>query len=431
MKYNHRMLGALKEIVDRTKRSLNHEAGHALTAYDYGFGADEFLVEVANDPAGATYRGRIGIRSVSDEEIEKMDEAKKRCYGIVCAAGVAGEFVALGNIEQRNLHDGSKDRQLLARFTTVPLEEFIEDAKIVVGGRREVHRRVAEYMEAKFWEWIKAHPEAPDGLYTVLDRHAMGKMFAEVRDAANRLMDERYSKGDIRSAWITTWAHEAGHAVVAEHFGLPLQRVVIRVAPDGYTTMMCIYDWEKHIPSEEDTVASHAFKISTAAAAGTAAEILLNGKPNPASFDPQNPDNVQILALAQKLGAREGTNIDTFIPRAKEALEFHREAFDKTSGFFLQRADALLAESAKSENYGKDLIVASRRDLDALLERVREREIPKMFSFKGTIWRCSHSTGWIASCQSGMTGKVTASTWKELQACIRSAVLSKSKEGDG
>src|SRR5580704_10758414 len=100
--------------------------------------------------------------------------------------------------------------------------------------------------------------------------------------------------------------------------------------------MMCIYDWEKHILSE-DTVASNAFKISAAAAAGTAAEILVNGNPNPASFDPQNPDNVQILTLAQKLGAPEGTNIETFIPCAKETVEFHREVFDKMSGFFLQR----------------------------------------------------------------------------------------------
>jgi hypothetical protein len=131
----------LKEIAERTKRSMSHEAGHALTAYDYGFGADEFLVEVANDPTGATYRGRIGLRFVSDEEIKKMEEAKRRCYGIVCAAGAAGEFVALGNIAQQNLHDESKDRQLLARFTTAPIEEFIEDAKIIVGGRREVHAR--------------------------------------------------------------------------------------------------------------------------------------------------------------------------------------------------------------------------------------------------------------------------------------------------
>src|ERR1039457_6003641 len=99
-------------------------------------------------------------------------------------------------------------------------------------------------------------------------------------------------------------------------------------------------------------------------AAGTAAEILVNGNPNPASFDPQNPDNVQILTLAQKLGAPEATNIETFIPCAKETLEFHREVFDKTSGFFLQRADALLSESTRPENYGKDLIVASRKELD-------------------------------------------------------------------
>jgi hypothetical protein len=327
------MLDILKEIAEQTKRSMSHEAGHALTAYDYGFGADEFAVEVLNDPTGATYRGHIGLRLVSDVEIKEMGEAKKRCYGIVCAAGVAGEFVALGNIAQQNLRDESKDRQLLARFTTAPIEEFIEDAKVIVGGKREVHRKVAEYLEAKFWEWIKAHPETPDGLYTVMDKQAMGLMFAQIRDAANRLMDEKYGKGDIRRAWIATWAHEAGHAVVAEHFGLPLERVVLRVAPDGYTTMMCIYDWEKHIPPKEDTVASNAFKISTAAAAGTAAEILLNGKPNPASFDPQNPDNVQILTLAQKLGAPEGTNIETFIPCAKETSEFHREVFDKTSGF--------------------------------------------------------------------------------------------------
>jgi hypothetical protein len=422
------MPDVLKEIAERTKRFMSHEAGHALTAHDYGFDADEFLVDVTNDPTGATYRGRIGFRLVPDEEIKKMDEAKRRCYGIVCAAGVAGEFVALGNIAQQNLHDESKDRQLLARFTTAPIEEFIEDAKIIVGARSEVHRKVAEYMETKFWEWIKAHPEMPDGLYTVLDKQAMGLMFAQVQDAANRLMDEKYGKGDIRRAWITTWAHEAGHAVVAEHFGLPLRRVVLRVAPDGYTSMMCIYDWEKHMPSKGDTVASNAFKISAAAAAGTAAEILLNGRPNPASFDPQNPDNVQILTLAQKLGAPEGTNIDMFIPCAKETLEFHREVFDKTSGFFLQRADALLAESTQPENYGKDLIVASRKELDDLLERVRKGESPKAFSFRGTIWSCSHSTGWMALRQQGMKGKVTASTWKELVTCIKSVVLSKTNE---
>ena len=90
-----------------------------------------------------------------------MDEAKKRCYGIVCAAGAAGEFVALGNIAQQNLHDGSKDRQLLARFTNAPIEEFIEDAKIIVGGMREVHRKVAEYLEAKFWEWIRCTLRCP------------------------------------------------------------------------------------------------------------------------------------------------------------------------------------------------------------------------------------------------------------------------------
>lgn len=357
-----------------------------------------------------------------------MDDAKKRCYGIVCAAGAAGEFVALGNIAQQNLHDESRDRQLLKRVTNAPIEEFIEDAKIVVAARREVHSKVAEYLETKFWGWIKVHPESPDGLYTVLDKQGMGVMFAQVQDAANRLMDEKYSKGDIRRAWITTWAHEAGHAVVAEHFGLPLQRVIIRVAPDGYTTMMCIYDWEEHTPSKEDTVASWAFKISAAAAAGTAAEILHNGEPNPASFDPQNPDNVQILTLAQKLGAPEGTNIDTFIPCAKETLEFHREVFDEVSRFFLQRADALLTESTKPENYGKDLILASRKELDDLLMRVREEESPRAFSFKGTIWRCWHSTGWMSFCQSGMKGTVTASTWKELVARIKSAVLSKSTE---
>ncbi len=77
------------------ERSMSHEAGHALTAYDYGFGADEFLVEVANDPTGATYRGRIGLRFVSDEEIKKMGEAKRRCYGIVCAAGARVVLLAL------------------------------------------------------------------------------------------------------------------------------------------------------------------------------------------------------------------------------------------------------------------------------------------------------------------------------------------------
>jgi hypothetical protein len=225
-----------------------------------------------------------------------------------------------------------------------------------------------------------------------------------------------------------TFHEPRGRPRSAEHFELPLQKVVLRVAPDGYTTMMCIYDWEKHIPAEDDTVASNAFKISAAAAAGTAAEILFNGKPNPASFDPQNPDNVQILTLARKLGAPGGISIETFIPCAKETLEFHREVFNKTSGFFLQRADALLAESTRPENYGKDLIVASRKELDDLLYQVRERENPKAYSFQGTTWSCSHSTGWMAFCQSGMKGKVTASTWKELAACIKSAVLSKTNE---
>jgi len=213
------MHDVLKEIAESTKRSMSHEAGHALTAHDYGFGPDEFLVEVGNSPTSTTYRGRIGLRLVSDEEIKKMDEAKKRCYGVVCAAGAAGEFVALGNIAQHNLCDESLDRQLLTRFTNAPLEEFIEDAKIIVGARREVHRKVAEYLETKFWEWIKAHPEPPDGLYSVLDKRGMSLMFAQVQDAANRLMDEKYGKVDLRRAWITTWAHEAGHAVVAEHFG--------------------------------------------------------------------------------------------------------------------------------------------------------------------------------------------------------------------
>ena len=81
--------------------------------------------------------------------------------------------------------------------------------------------------------------------------------------------------------------------------------------------------------SKQDTVASHAFKVSAAAAAATAAEILLNGEPNPASFDPQNPDNVQILTLAQKLGAPEGTNINTFISCAKETLEFQPRSVRK------------------------------------------------------------------------------------------------------
>ena len=57
--------------------------------------------------------------------------------------------------------------------------------------------------------------------------------------------------------------------------------------------------------------------------------------------------------------------------------------FDKTSGFFLQRADALLAESARPENDGKDLIVASRKELDDLLERVKGGENPKAFSSQG------------------------------------------------
>ena len=36
------------------------------------------------------------------------------------------------------------------------------------------------------------------------------------------------------------------------------------MAPDGYTTMMCIYDSGSRapVPSKEDTVASNAFKIS-------------------------------------------------------------------------------------------------------------------------------------------------------------------------
>ena len=80
------------------------------------------------------------------------------------------------------------------------------------------------------------HPEMPDGLYTVMDKQAMGLMFAQIRDAANRLMDEKYDKGDIRRAWITTWAHETGHAVVAEHFGLPLQRAVL----------LCSSRWLQH-----------------------------------------------------------------------------------------------------------------------------------------------------------------------------------------
>ena len=36
----------------------------------------------------------------------------------------------------------------------------------------------------------------------------MGLMFAQIQDAANGRTDEKYDKGDIRRAWITTWAHE-------------------------------------------------------------------------------------------------------------------------------------------------------------------------------------------------------------------------------
>ncbi len=93
------------------------------------------------------------------------------------------------------------------------------------------------------------------------------------------------------------------------------------------------------------------------------------------------------------------------------------------SRLFLQRADALLAVLVNPENYGKEFVVASRIELDSLLEQVREREVAKMFSFRETIWKCFHSTGWMAFCQSGMKGQVTASTWKELQASIKSAVL--------
>jgi hypothetical protein len=50
-----------------------------------------------------------------------------------------------------------------------------------------------------------------------------------------------------------------------------------------------------------------------------------------------------------------------------------------TFGFFLQRADALLAESTRPENYGKDLIVASRKELDDLLNQARERANQKAF----------------------------------------------------
>ena len=98
------------------------------------FGADEFLVEVANDPTGATYRGRIGLRFVSDEEIKKMDEAKKRCYGIVCAAGAAGEFVALGNIAQQNLHDESKDRAVWHDLRLLRSKNLLRTPRSLSGG---------------------------------------------------------------------------------------------------------------------------------------------------------------------------------------------------------------------------------------------------------------------------------------------------------
>lgn len=73
------------EIAHRTRRVMTHEAGHALTADQYGFGANEFLIEVFNDRTGATYKGRVALRFITDAEITAMDEGGKRCYGVVCA----------------------------------------------------------------------------------------------------------------------------------------------------------------------------------------------------------------------------------------------------------------------------------------------------------------------------------------------------------
>jgi hypothetical protein len=82
----------LKEIAERTKRSMSHEAGHALTAQDYGFGADEFLIDVANDPTGATYRG------VLDFALFRMKKSKRWTMPKSAAMALSAPQGRLGNL---------------------------------------------------------------------------------------------------------------------------------------------------------------------------------------------------------------------------------------------------------------------------------------------------------------------------------------------
>lgn len=155
-----------------------------MTAHHYGFGTDAFLIEVFNDPIGVTYKDRISLDFMTDAEIATIDEGKRRCYGVVCAAGVAAESIAIGNIADANLARNSVDRQLLARFTPLPLEKFIEEAKVLIGANRELRRRIAKHFERKFWEFESAHRDTPDGLFTVMNKAEIDARFIEVKAAA-------------------------------------------------------------------------------------------------------------------------------------------------------------------------------------------------------------------------------------------------------
>lgn len=99
-------------------------------------------------------------------------------------AGVTAEAIAIGNIADQNLARNSTDRQLLARFSSLPLEDFIEDAKLIVDANKEIHRQIAEYFERRFWSWIQTHPDPPDGMFIVMNKAEMHAMFLEVKKLA-------------------------------------------------------------------------------------------------------------------------------------------------------------------------------------------------------------------------------------------------------
>jgi hypothetical protein len=397
------------EITARTKRTMAHEAGHALTAHDYGFGVDSFQVRVTNDPTGATYNGVIALTNVTDAEIEAMEDGKKGCYAIVCAAGVAAEAVLIGNIADGNLIQNSADRDLLARFLPLSLDEFIEDAKTVVGAKREIHLKVAERLEQRFWRWVQLHPVVSDGLYVVMDRAEMDAMFEELKNAIHHLIEKKYPHelDNLREAWIRTWAHEAGHSVIAEHLGLPLEKVVLRRAPDGHNTFYNWYAFDKWTPPSGQSLAETCARISTACAGGIAAEEVVFGEAVASNDDPENPDKVQVATLVKKFGT-PGKEVDirTFAPAAKDILVFHRKVFDDVRAFYLKRADELARSCNDTSTWGKEHTIASRAELDQLLKPIHAPTFQRNFKLGGRNWKIHQSSGWAAFCVE--TGKMVA-----------------------